>query len=344
MSPPHTPPPPQKPSGRSWYYKKTRFFHAIDHRGKKTIPLMCRDEGVSYGTGKLGLRQRKQLGTPTASRRVGKNQAGSAVKVTKQKLNEMLDDQKNSVRDQSWHVQIHHFQLNCTKRTLQRVCKRRTLKADRYRMLKVKDISSKNRKLRVKYDHRHKDETIESFWQYVHWTNEAHVDSRELYSKRILREEDRRYESQNMQSMLEVKKIKLHFAAFVFWHHKSLLIFYNNKHDTLSIIKKPSKSRKSKYETKKQHHQRVVEWKISLSYDADIKLKEIRWLRFITQISCYQCMQIWFTRHEFILIEETSYKKIMTTIMTHDQQITLCYAASRLIDSKRCLIHLNRLI
>jgi hypothetical protein len=80
--------------------KRTRFFHAIDHRGKKTISLMCRDEGISYGTGKLWLRQRKQLGTPTASRRVGKNRAGSAVKVTMKKLNEMLDV-KNPIRDQS---------------------------------------------------------------------------------------------------------------------------------------------------------------------------------------------------------------------------------------------------
>jgi hypothetical protein len=77
-----------------------------------------------------------------------------------------------------------------------------------------------------------------------------------------------------MQSMLDMKKVKLHFAAFVFWHHKSFLIFYNDEHDTSSmIIKKSSKSRKSKYETKKQHHQRVVEWEISLSHDADIKFK-----------------------------------------------------------------------
>jgi hypothetical protein len=158
---------------------------------------------------------------------------------------------------------------------MQRACKRRTLKADQYRMLKVKKISSKNRKLRMKYDHRHKNETIESFWQYVHFTNETHADPKELYSKRILREEDTRYESENMQSMSDMKKIKLHFAASVFWHHKSFLIFYNDEHDTsLVIIKKSSKSRKSKYETKKQHHQKVVKWKISLSHDADIKLKE----------------------------------------------------------------------
>jgi uncharacterized protein YaiI (UPF0178 family) len=50
----------------------------------------------------------------------------------------------------------------------------------------------------------------------VHFTDEAHVDLEELYSKRILREQGTRYESENMQSMLDMKKVKLHFAAFVF--------------------------------------------------------------------------------------------------------------------------------
>ena len=186
----------------------------------------------------------------------------------------MLDVKKNPVRDQTWDVQIDHFQLNCTKRTMQRACKRRTPKAGRYRMLKVKEISPKNRKLRVEYGHRHKDETIESFWQYVHFTDEAHADPGELYSKRVLREEGTRYEPENMQSMPYMKGVKLHFAASVSWHHKSPLIFYNDEHDTPPvIIKKPSKPRKSKYETEEQHHQKVVEWEASLPHDADIKPK-----------------------------------------------------------------------
>jgi hypothetical protein len=77
-----------------------------------------------------------------------------------------------------------------------------------------------------------------------------------------------------MQSMPDMKEVKLHFAASVSWHHKSPLIFYNDEHDTPPmIIKKPPKSRKSKYETKEQHHQRVVEWETSLPHDADIKPK-----------------------------------------------------------------------
>ncbi len=157
---------------------------------------------------------------------------------------------------------------------MKRACRRRTLKAERYRMIKIKKISLKNQKLRVEYDHRHKDETIDSFWQYVHFTNEARLNSNETYSKRILREEGTRYETRNMQFMLNMKEVKLHFAASIFWHHKSPLLFYNDEHDSsFVIIKKSLKSRKSKYETMNQHHQRVVEWEISLSHDSEIKSK-----------------------------------------------------------------------
>jgi hypothetical protein len=78
-------------------------------------------------TSRNWLHLRKLLDTFITSRCTRKNWFKSAVKVTKQKLNEMLDE-KNSIRDQSWHVQINHFQLNCTKRIIQRTCKRRILK------------------------------------------------------------------------------------------------------------------------------------------------------------------------------------------------------------------------
>ncbi len=174
------PPPPKSHRVEADIIQKSRFFHAIDRRRKKSIPIICRgEEDVNLNTSKKWLHQRKKLDTSIASRRIDRTLAESAFKMTNDQLNEMLNVEKNSVRDQSWEIQIDHFQLNCTSRTLKRACKRRTLKADRYRMIKIKDISLKNRKLRVKYDHRHKDETIESFWQYVHFTDEAHLDLEE---------------------------------------------------------------------------------------------------------------------------------------------------------------------
>lgn len=181
---------------------------------------------------------------------------------------------ENSVRDQPWDVLIEHFELNCTARTLQRECKRRRPKAGRYRMAKVKMISEKNKRLRVEYGKRHRDETLKSFWQYIHFTDEAHVDPDQVHSEHILREEGTRYEAENMQPMPDMKGVKFHFAASISWHHKGKLQFYNDEHDPpLVVTKKPPKPRKSKYETMDQHHQRVVEWEASLPHDPEIKPK-----------------------------------------------------------------------
>jgi transposase len=170
-------------------------------------------KNVSYGTGKSWLRQRDTLNS-SAMRRPGKNRVGRPVKVSQDKLNEMLSEE-NPTRDMPWDVQIDHFQLDCTSRTMQRTCNRRRPKADRYRMAIVKPISLKNKQLRVKYDCRHVIETMNSFWQYVYFTNETHFDPNEVFSKRVLREESTRYEAANMQVMSQMKKMKLHFEASI---------------------------------------------------------------------------------------------------------------------------------
>jgi hypothetical protein len=235
---------------------------------------MCTKKNVSYETKKSWLRQRDTLST-SAFRRIDKTRTERSLKMTNDQLTEMLNDEKNPVRDQSWKIQINHFQLNCTSRIMKRACSRRKLKADRYRMIIVKFISLKNKQLRVKYDRRHVIETMNSFWQYVHFTNETHLDPNEIFSKRVLREESTRYEAANMQVMSQMKRVKLHFETSISWHHKSSLIFYNDEHDSSSVvIKKSLKSRRSRYQTKETYQQRLIDWETSLSHDSKIKLKE----------------------------------------------------------------------
>jgi hypothetical protein len=253
--------------------KKIRFFHFIDYREKEIIQILCEKKKVSWQTSKKWLHQRKKLDTFVASRRIDKKRFEAFVKMTQNKLNELLK-KNNLVRDQAWSVQIDHFELNCMSRTMKRACSRRTFKADRYRMIKIKLISHKNKQLRQKYDRRHLNETMNSYCQYVHFSNETHFDSDETYSKRVLREQNTRYESQNMQIMLNMKKVKLHFEISIFWHHKSSLQFYNDEHDSsFVVIKKSLKSRRSRNQTKKTYQQRIIEWKISLSHDSKIKFK-----------------------------------------------------------------------
>jgi hypothetical protein len=111
--------------------------------------------------------------------------------------------------------------------------------------------------------------------RYIHYIDEAHIDSDKTYSKRVLREEETRYEACNMQIMLDLKSVKLHFVVSIFWHYKSPLQFYNDEHDlSLVIIKKSFKSRRSRYLTEETHQQRIIEWKTSLSHDLKIKFKK----------------------------------------------------------------------
>ena len=51
------------------------------------------------------------------------------------------------------------------------------------------------------------------YFQFIHFIDEAHFDSDDVYSKRTLRKENIRYESQNMQIMLDIKGVKLHFRS-----------------------------------------------------------------------------------------------------------------------------------
>lgn len=287
MSPPHTLIKNQK-RVEADTIRKSRFFHAIDFRGPKIIATVCKEENVNHDTSKLWLLQRKRLTRAglnpfVAFRRIGKFRSGRSKKITTEKYDEMLNVDKNLMRDMPWEIQINHFELNCTARTFQRHDQHRRLKAELYKMVKIKNINSKNKRLRIEYGLRHKNEIIESFWQYVHFTNEAHIDLNQTYSKRVLREKDTRYEPQNLQSMPDMKGVKLHFAISISWHHKGPLLFYNDKHDSSSVvIKKLSKSRKSKYQTNDQYKQRLIDWEVSLPHDSEMKLKD----NFITQIYC----------------------------------------------------------
>ncbi len=130
-------------------------------------------------------------------------------------MNQMLDPQANPVRDQSYPVQLKHFDIDASKRTLQRAFAARKPRVGRYKMTKLRMISDKNKALRMIYEKEHKNHTIENFWQYVHFIDEAHFDPNQTFQRRILREEGTRYETENMQTLPNMKRVKLHIAASI---------------------------------------------------------------------------------------------------------------------------------
>ena len=207
-----------------------------------------------------------------ATRRTEKHRSGRPKKMNDDLMNEMLDSKRNPARDQPYEAQIEHFQLNAERRTLQRAFHNRRPRVSRFKKARIRTISQKNMKLRVEYELNHQYHTIDDYWQYVHFIDEAHFDSHQTFEERVLREEGTRYESKNLQTMPEMKGVKLHVAASISWHHKGALQFYNDEHDLPNIqIKKPRKPRRTKAMTNEQYQQKVAEWEASLPHDVDIK-------------------------------------------------------------------------
>lgn len=152
------------------------------------------------------------------------------------------------------------------------------------RRLKVKKLRSQNQKNRVQYTKDHKSETVNSFWQFVCFTNKAHVDSDQMSRICILREEDIRLNSNNMQKMSDTQKVKLHMIDFIFWHHKDSLIsitmkmilrLWNQLNKILNLVEaniKRNKSIRNEYATKnyvnltiRRLNQKKTLWLISIT-------------------------------------------------------------------------------
>lgn len=139
----------------------------------------------------------------------------------------------------------------------------------------VKDVSTKNATERVDYGNRHYYEDVDSFWQYVLWTDEAHEDPGMMGKSRNFREEGTSLDIDNTQLESVLQGSNVHFAADISWHHKGNLQFYHDEHAPPRIqIERPRKpTRRPKTETPEQYEQRLQKWESELPKDVDIKSK-----------------------------------------------------------------------
>jgi hypothetical protein len=144
--------------------KKTRFFHVIDTRiSNVTIKDVCETKNVNHDTKKLWLKQRKRLNV-AVSRRMSKFRSDRFKKMSSELMNEMLDSQKNSMRDYSWSVQVEHFNLNIASRTLRASFNQRHSRVSRFKKTRITSLNNKNKQLRVEYVKKHKTHIIDNFW------------------------------------------------------------------------------------------------------------------------------------------------------------------------------------
>ena len=135
----------------------------------------------------------------------------------------------------------------------------------RSRRRKTEAISDTNKSLRTDYGYTYKDETVDSLWQWIHWTDEAHIDRAQAIDQWIFREQG--HSEGLLMEQPAVGSLVLHIAASVSWHHKSDLIFYNDEHwgtehiHELWKAQKPRRNRASKSEEEFQTE--LLKWKNS---------------------------------------------------------------------------------
>lgn len=261
--------------------KKTQFYKAVDCRGIKPLRLVFQEENVSPSTAERWLRLRKQVVPEVAYRRIGAYRTGRPFKIPDEKLSQILDPQNDS-RDEGYERQIEIFSLGCTVRCLQYSLRTRKRNAKMYKKAKTKWVSQPNKEIRQDYGHEHGDETVEHFWAFVGWTDEAHFDPSAMQAGYTIREEgpDQRYAPENVCEIPPLEGVVLHMSAFVSYYHKGKLTFYNDPNDVPELDvnvqvdapkrARPPKQRKNESEEQFYQSERYMAWAAAEPHDVEI--------------------------------------------------------------------------
>ena len=272
-----TPPPTSSKPGDYDTITKVRFYNAYDeHCASQSRKSIARQFAPSITTGLRWLHERELHGD-AALRRLCKRSTrlGRKSNITKEQCQMLVSPSRNPVRDQLYEVQIKHHNLKVGKRQLQLKLKEHTNGGQRFKQAYIqKVISRKNRGLRTKHGEEHAGKTIHNFWQFVFFTDEAHIDPSSQSQGNILRERGTRYDTENIQERVEKKGVRLHIAAWINWHSKAeKLIFYHDEEDRVEKPKRLPKPRKRKYESKEEFQDRIKEWEALLPHEVEIKPK-----------------------------------------------------------------------
>jgi hypothetical protein len=257
--------------------KKTRFYNAYDSRYKdETLTAIAADCGTTQPTASRWLHQRSILGSPAYrhTRKISKRLRRRS-KVTDEMYKMLVSPPRNPVRDQAYEAQIEYHGIHIQKRQLQRRLKQCTNGGQRYKQAYIcKRMSKKNLASRLQYGQDHQDKTIEDFWQWVTFTDEAHIDPTSECQGQILRERGKRYNTENIQERRPKEGVRLHVAGWINWHSKcDKLEFYNDEDDYMEKPTKPRKPKKSKWESEDEFESRILEWKASIGHDKEVRPK-----------------------------------------------------------------------
>jgi transposase len=272
---PQTPPERRSRGIQADTIKKTRFFEAFDKRDNaESLRSVSKAVDIPESTARRWLHERNQLGSKAYRRtRNLSDRLGRKSRVSDETCKMLVSPSRNPVRDQLYEAQIEYFQLPIKRRQLQTRLKQSTYGGQRYKQAFIRKVlSEKNHQLRVEYGEEHKGKSIDNFWQFIYFTDEAHIDPSSMAQGYILRELGQRYNTENIQERGEKRGVKLHIAAWVNWHRKAeKLKFYNDEEEHIEQPRRPPKPRKTMYEADEAFQARLREWEAMLPHMQIVK-------------------------------------------------------------------------
>lgn len=251
------------------YYRtprRARFFDAYDQRPTHQALLQfCKQHKSeewcpSQPTASRWLKQRAQsLDDVSPERRPRARGVGRPRKNVTAQV-EIMATGPTTLRknDYNWHAQ----QAGVSGRTLRRRIDERRPRIIRSFRRNTEYISKPNKTKRKAYGQAHKHETVDSLWQWIHWTDETHIDRAMSIATGIFRELG------NYEGLVYEEPVPLHLvvhvAASVSYWHKSELIFYNDGQWThqhlLKVWKKDKPRRNRRTKPEEQYQQELRDW------------------------------------------------------------------------------------
>jgi hypothetical protein len=258
--------------------KRSAFFRDYDQfHGSKTLGTISADNNISDRTARRWLAERRDIGSPAYRHMRQRSKVlGRKSRVSKETCQMLVSPSRNPVRDQLYEAQIQYHHIPIQPRQLIRRLKSCTKNAQRFKQAYVgKVLSKKNRTTRVTYGEEHQDKSIHDYWQYLFFTDEAHIDPSSCGASWILREEGTREDTENIQERPEKEGVKLHIAAWVNWNMKceKLLFYHDEEEHTEQPLRPPKPRRRPRTETQEQWEARLLEWEALLPHPVDVKPK-----------------------------------------------------------------------
>ncbi|KAK5042873.1 hypothetical protein LTR84_012423 [Exophiala bonariae] len=213
--------------------KKTRFFDAFDAQtADLKIRPIARATGIPYPTARRWLRQRRQLGSSAYRHtRQLSTHLGRPSSVTENEIRALLQAPQE-VRLQPLAAQLTIYNINLSVRQAQWKIKEYSKNAQKYKAAYFKDdLSPQNELDRTEYGTIQSGKSMEDFWWWILFTDEFHYNPSLLGDPMILRDEETRYEDENIVSRPpKGASFTLHGAGWVGWFAQcEELIFW---HDT----------------------------------------------------------------------------------------------------------------